>query len=150
MKLWHGPALAALSLLVLAAPATAEEAAAPTPPVADLAAPPALPTSDGRTPSAHEPATIDSPLAPVIRARLAEPSPAGLTEYETQERAALTAFYEARRGDPLWVTDMASTIEPMRRSPRSVAPTTGVSMPPTSSCRALAGTLAPPLSPTPR
>ena len=103
MKLWHGSALVALSLLVFAGRATAEDAAV-APPVADLAAPPALPASDA-IPSAQEPATIDNPLAPAIRARLAESSPAGLTEYETQERAALTAFYEARRGNPLWVTE---------------------------------------------
>lgn len=103
MKLWHSSALVALSLLVFAGRATAEDAAV-APPVADLAAPPALPASDA-IPSAQEPATIDNPLAPAIRARLAEFAPAGLTEYETQERAALTAFYEARRGNPLWVTE---------------------------------------------
>lgn len=71
----------------------------------------AVPAEDPRSP----PAQIDtgappevmaapaSPLAAAIRQQLSE-TVAGLTERELEERAAVTAFYEARAGAPLWLT----------------------------------------------
>lgn len=103
MKLWHGPALAVLSLLALGSAARAEDDYAPPPPVADLT-PATPPSAADAGPSAHEPAAIESPLAPLIRDRLAE-QPADLGEYELKERAALAAFYDARKGKPLWVSE---------------------------------------------
>lgn len=46
--------------------------------------------------------TAASPLASAVR-RIMEAAPSGLNERETEERAAIAAFYAARNGAPLWL-----------------------------------------------
>ncbi|MEQ1695168.1 MAG: L,D-transpeptidase family protein [Hyphomicrobiaceae bacterium] len=75
---------------------SAEDARAPA--SIDTGAPPEIMTP-GSAAQAPVPA---SPLAAAVR-QIMEAAPTGLNDRETEERAAISAFYAARNGAPLWL-----------------------------------------------
>lgn len=75
------------------------EDARPVPATIDTGAPPEI-----MAPGITAQAAPASPLAASVR-QILETAPSGLNERETEERAAITAFYDARAGAPLWLTD---------------------------------------------
>ena len=77
----------------------AEDARAAAPAAIDTGAPPEVMATGQQLQAAPA-----SPLAAAVR-QILEVAPNGLTEREAEERAAITAFYAARAGAPLWLTD---------------------------------------------
>lgn len=76
--------------------------ARPSPASIDTGAPPEIMTPG--TSATGQQAAPASPLAAAVR-QIMETAPNGLNERESEEHAAITAFYAARLGAPLWLTD---------------------------------------------
>ena len=109
MRMWQVLGASALAYSLAYGIARAEPvtpAVVPTEAVAavpaDDAKPAAAAIDTGAPPEIMAPPAPSSLLAAAIRQILAEP-PGGLNEREIEERAAITAFYEAHGGSLLWV-----------------------------------------------
>ena len=99
MRMWQvlGASVLAYSLAYGIARAEPDAVAAVP---ADVAKPAAATLDTGAPPEIM--AVPSSPLAAALRQILSQ-TPAGLTERDTEERIAISAFYETRHGAPLWL-----------------------------------------------
>lgn len=82
----------------------ADDARPAVPATIDTGAPPEI-MPPGTNASGQQAQTVPaSPLAAAVR-QILETAPNGLNERESEERAAIAAFYTARSGAPLWLND---------------------------------------------